>query len=316
MREIIGTSKQNVKTESLDISDNEENNEYKTYEPQVNVEIESLDIIENFQSLLETREDGSETIECKQPAVTNQAKARQCNQCKIVCDTSEKCSEHAFSEHGSGSKHSIEMDSKTERSFSRKLRINKSKNNKVHEGSFPCELCDLTFTLKSNLEKHLRLFHKIPDNKKDKKDVRVRTKLSFICSYCGKSLQTRTNLDWHVRIHTNEKPHECDVCNRMFRTPVTLAAHKLIHTNEKPYSCGICNAAFRQSAHLKTHQLRHQDEKKFSCKICDMSTKFKYNLDTHMRDVHFSAKKNYQCEICQEKMYTKTKLTNHMLTHN
>ena len=53
-----------------------------------------------------------------------------------------------------------------------------------------------------------------------------------------------SNLDRHMRIHTNEKPYECDVCEKRFSESSSLTNHMRIHTNEKPYECDVCEKRF------------------------------------------------------------------------
>jgi len=72
------------------------------------------------------------------------------------------------------------------------------------------------------------------------------------------------HLEYHMTIHTGEKPFQCSNCGIRFRRRDYLVKHSktqkcqqidsiLIHTGEKPFECNKCGARFRRSDTLKKH---------------------------------------------------------------
>ena len=70
----------------------------------------------------------------------------------------------------------------------------------------------------------------------------------FMCSECNKILQSKRNLDEHIRkIHRT-----CKICKEIFVTEKELAVHKRIHT-----TCTVCDVdmvtKYKLERHMKTH---------------------------------------------------------------
>ena len=73
------------------------------------------------------------------------------------------------------------------------------------------------------------------------------------CDVCEKRFRDSSNLQSHMRTHTNERPYECDVCGKRFTQSYSLNTHMRIHTNEKPNECDVCKKRYRHSDGLKYH---------------------------------------------------------------
>lgn len=52
---------------------------------------------------------------------------------------------------------------------------------------------------------------------------------NYVCTFCGKESQKKTNIISHVRVHTGEKPFQCRVCHRFFSQSSNLRSHMITH---------------------------------------------------------------------------------------
>lgn len=111
----------------------------------------------------------------------------------------------------------------------------------------------------------------------------------YICSTCGKSYTTRSNLQTHViSAHKEKKPHACGACNMTFAHPRLLRIHMRKHTGERPYHCQTCGKAFSKNIHLTIHTRTHSGEKPHVCGVCKKGFTTTGNLNSHMRVHHNS----------------------------
>ncbi|KAJ5094922.1 hypothetical protein N7532_007213 [Penicillium argentinense] len=93
----------------------------------------------------------------------------------------------------------------------------------------------------------------------------------FNCSWehCGKSLNRKSDLCRHYRIHTNERPYYCTVtdCKKTFIQRSALTVHSRTHTGEKPHVCDHegCQKAFSDSSSLARHRRIHTGQRPYIC---------------------------------------------------
>ncbi|XP_039977900.1 zinc finger protein 184-like [Xiphias gladius] len=196
----------------------------------------------------------------------------------------------------------------------------------MKERPFPCSYCGKRFSLKGNLNRHIRDHtgeRPFPCTGCDKsfKDsgsltahMRCHTgEQPYSCLFCGKNFSGRGNMTRHMRIHTGEKPFTCSVCNKSFHVKEHLNRHMKYHTGEKPFSCSVCGKGCAQKTDLKKHMRVHTGEKPFSCPFCGKCCAEKGDLTKHMR-VH-TGEKPFSCNICGKSCAQKGSLKIHMRIH-
>ena len=144
-------------------------------------------------------------------------KVNFCHDCQVQLDSLAKYKYHRLKEHG-----------------------------KWQGKSFPCGICDKSFSTKSNSTKHQRLVH-------HKESVL----LAYACDQCEFKSNDAFNLKVHQRIHSGEKPFECSQCQRQFAKKSDLKRH---HQNtssactNRLYECGKCMQTFHIQRQLQDHE--------------------------------------------------------------
>ncbi|XP_047510888.1 zinc finger protein OZF-like [Pieris napi] len=136
----------------------------------------------------------------------------------------------------------------------------------------------------------------------------------FKCKECPASFKGHSGLFQHKRLHTGETPYHCEYCPKQFRKKTTLIYHIRTHTGEKEYDCKICLKSFVQSAQLAIHMKRHSGDKTYLCQDCGKAFIIKADLKVHQR-IH-NGEKPYSCHLCEKTFATSGNLSIHVRIHN
>ena len=121
--------------------------------------------------------------------------------------------------------------------------------------------------LKSSLTKDKETCNVYTKAKQSNKPLKTKIKLKsskcqvFFCDKCDKVYDQYSELVYHERRHTGEKPFHCTWpnCKKAFSASNARVRHLRIHTGEKPYTCPIieCGKRFTYWKDLKLHKYRH-----------------------------------------------------------
>ena len=181
----------------------------------------------------------------------------------------------------------------------------------VHEGYFPCNLCqqpsNSVFATEALLGSHKKDKH--PENKEQdlkcnvpecNKTFKNRSSIPyhmmsshddggpFCCSHCGKELPSRLALNAHEKRSHNEQ--SCPVC---FKLVKNLRIHTLdVHTEDSQLrlQCDSCGKGFSEQSKLKKHKMNvHIKTRPFKCRyLCENDIGYNdvSNRNSHERKKH------------------------------
>ena len=167
------------------------------------------------------------------------------------------------------------------------------------ERPFQCNQCDFAFTIRGNLNKHLRAVHKTEVKYiKVEEHTKAIVHKSRMPTYTGARRPYRSRFrDWSFgRHHTTPatpifgQPFRCDVCDAAFRRHVTLLRHMNIHMvgddgGEQPImqlKCDTCGLVCRCISELQKHMFIHTGIRPYKCDTCDAAFTQNGNLKRHI----------------------------------
>ena len=164
---------------------------------------------------------------------------------------------------------------------------------------FSCEFCSKSFSLKNNLNSHLKM-HTQPNSLK--------------CHLCDQKFTFIQNLNVHLRLHLGVKPFACDKCGMKFAQKSYLKIHMSTHSHSSASSGGPStempldnNEMVRNKAQAK---IRPRKTLVVTGKKSTLSQKFVARLRTQ------NGVKRFPCDICGSKFTRSFNLKVHLRKHN
>ncbi|KAH8257058.1 hypothetical protein KR038_001949 [Drosophila bunnanda] len=155
-----------------------------------------------------------------------------------------------------------------------------------------------------------------PPPKKSPRKVETGKRKHHICSHCSKEFGGKTDLQRHMLIHSDERPHKCKDCGKSYRQAVNLKNHiTTAHEHRKQFSCSQCPKSFALKERLRLHMRLHSGEKPYPCALCDKKFARGGQLQQHMVSHHKTSIQQFNCTKCSASFSTNANLRVHMERH-
>ncbi|XP_060075259.1 zinc finger protein 208-like [Ylistrum balloti] len=196
------------------------------------------------------------------------------------------------------------------------------------EGSFFCPLCGLKYKRSSDLNRHMKLKHKMTvkqylqaeveqqqeeagdgplDLSVSSKDVDdITDKDSLKCCYCTYIAKWPSDLQRHMVVHTVEKRYKCPHCNKQYKYVGDLNVHLRRDHKKEPGSV----------KHVKVPTIpnRKSSPAIFKCPSCSFTSPWKSEVDRHSK-LH-KGDKPFCCKHCVYQTHWKGDIRRHMYKHH
>ncbi|XP_029055768.2 zinc finger protein 70-like isoform X1 [Osmia bicornis bicornis] len=249
-----------------------------------------------------------------------------CQYCKLVYNGQQKDFEEHISMHNSDNQNSkFISENKTVECMNET-----KKGDEVFDGniidteqfsSYTCNLCERSFTKKSELKKHINRHSDVnriqnPEETElvNKAKQIINDRVSYKCDTCKKIIFTKRGFLRHIRVHSDKRPCRCDLCGKSYRIEQDLARHiRDVHEGLKKYACDICGRAFANKGAKDDHRRIHTGERPYACEHCPKMFRTLNSIYIHNR-VHTDYKP-HKCSYCGKHFRSRQRLTHHETTH-
>uniref|UniRef100_A0A3Q1EEX4 Zinc finger and BTB domain containing 48 n=1 Tax=Acanthochromis polyacanthus TaxID=80966 RepID=A0A3Q1EEX4_9TELE len=137
--------------------------------------------------------------------------------------------------------------------------------------------------------------------------------ITYTCSTCSSTFNTKEDLRLHVVSHTGDMPHKCTTCPEQFMYKKNLTLHMMkVHGYPKPHACP---KTFLTRTELRVHEAaKHRGEKPFVCEECGHRASSRNGLQMHIKAIH--NERPFVCTLCGHAFSQKNNLNMHLRIHS
>ncbi|RXG68522.1 Zinc finger protein, partial [Armadillidium vulgare] len=201
------------------------------------------------------------------------------------------------------------------------------------EKPFACCFCSKRFTVRNNLNIHLRMLLDMEDvfdcnppstPSTDSRNLPLRDETLIIntstvtnfCPLCDYKSDRKGDVRRHMHSrHSEERPFVCQICMKAFTLNAYLKIHMRMHTGVKPYKCQLCSKSFTQKSNLNTHMQTNHPHSLIPMPQSRRGRKSKYDDYGHelLLNPKRAGLKFYSCPMCPYKSYVGNDVKRHIM---
>jgi len=144
-----------------------------------------------------------------------------------------------------------------------------------------CPFCQKPFTQKFTLRRHISSMHSSASS--GNLDCLAEEQGGpFQCQECGKSYKSQSGLTFHCKSKHDTTQYKCDICSKTFTRAANVARHiETVHNHSKTFPCKFCGKEFRSTGGRDMHVASEHKAVRFGCPNCGKQFTRKTSLDRH-----------------------------------